>query len=63
MLVGSDVHVLALGLVLADGGDGGGHGDEAAEGDAVGIVRVGCRVGRPEEEFAHAGFDAIAADH
>ena len=63
VLVGPDVHMLALGLVLADGGDGGGHGDEPAERDAVGVVRVGCRVGGAEEELAHAGFDAVAADH
>lgn len=59
---GADVHVLVAGFVRAEGGDGGGHGDEAAVGDFVGVVWVGGWVGGAEEELADAGFDAVAAD-
>ena len=59
------VHALVVSLFGAEAGDGQGHGDEAAVG-RFWCVKWGVEAREywgPEEEGAHAGADAVAADY
>lgn len=57
------VHVLVCGAVVAQRMDGERHGDEAAVGDFMRVVRVGGGIRSAEKMLSDEGFDAVAADY
>lgn len=57
------MHVPVVGFVFSKSGDGEVDGDEAAQGILVVVGGFGGGASSAEEEFADAGFYAVAADY